>query len=56
MSKLTIFKSDFLKTAKLHMNKSYEVQITNNWFTIIKNEMFQNVPDSGYHDNQTATP
>ena len=56
MSKLTIFKLDFLKTAKLHMNKSYEVQITNTWFTIIKNEKFRNVPNSGYHDNQAASP
>ena len=56
MSKLTIFNFDFLKTAKLHTNKFYEVQITNTWFTIIKKEKFRNVPNSGYHDNQAADP
>ena len=56
MSKLAIFKPNYLLTATMRVNNSYRVQLINICFTNIKNKKFWNVPNLGYHGNKIIEP
>ena len=56
LSKLAIFKANYLLTATVKLNNSYIVRIINISFANITNKKFWNIPNLRYHGNKTIKP